>query len=61
MVRQDGRFAQSAMDAATDQRVHFPDRYAKGYLDWGSAKKRLARQSATVVGVHQILGLVPDR
>ena len=32
--------AQSAMDAVTDQRVQiFPDRYAKGYLDWLGEKR----------------------
>lgn len=34
------QLAQNAMDAVTDERVKiFPDRYAKGYLDWLSEKR----------------------
>ena len=34
------QLAQNAMDAVTDQRVKiFPERYAKGYLDWLSEKR----------------------
>ncbi len=45
------QLAQSAMDAVSDGRVKiFPERYAKGYLDWLSEKTGLACRPSVVVG-----------
>ena len=43
--------AQSAMDAVTDGRVEiFPERYAKGYLDWLGEKRDWPVSRQLVVG-----------